>query len=207
MTTTSVEEFAWLRWIDRLSTGLGVVGGVASMLLMVNVVADVVGRMFFRPLPGTIDLVQFAWMPTIASLGLGYALLKGQHIRVGLLTSGGSPRLQRIVEIVGMTLTLGTVAALAWFGMERAITSAGLLEHPITSPWLPTWLFRWVLVVGLIGLTLQVIAQLVRAATVPEFHPDDEDEVLAYIEEQDEDIVPTGLRSDVAEASTSGGRV
>ena len=78
------------------------------------------GRFFFnRPLPGTLDLTQFAWMPSAVSLGLGYALLRGEHIRVNLLTAPTGPRTQRIIEIVSMVFTLGTVAMMIWFGSRE----------------------------------------------------------------------------------------
>ena len=177
------ERSHWLKWIDRFNTLLAVVGGVATVGLMLNIVADVIGRYFFnRPLPGTLDLTQFAWMPMLVSLGLGYALLRGEHIRVNLLTAPTGPRTQRIIEIVGMVFTLGTVAMLIWFGTEKAVDAMGFSEKAVGTPWLAIWPFRWVITVGLVGLLLQAFAQLLRAITVPEFRPADEDEVVAAIE-------------------------
>lgn len=170
------QRYGWLRWVDRFTTVLAILAGIAALAMMVNIVADVIARSVARPLPGTVDLTQFAWMPIVISLGLGYALLVGQHIRVTLLTGEAAPRTQRIVEIVGMTITLATAAALAWFGVERAIAATGIAEAPASTPWLPIWVFRWVLVIGVVGLALQAAAQLVRAITVPEFDPDDDGE-------------------------------
>lgn len=163
------DGFSWLKCIDRFSVALAMAAGVACMLMMANIVFDVVGRAASRPLPGTVDITQFAWMPVVVSLGMGYALLAGQHIRVGLLTDPSTQRTQRVVEVAAMTATLATFAAFAWFGVERAIRSTQMGEASSVTPWLPIWLFRWVLVIGVVGLALQALAQLIRALTVPVF--------------------------------------
>jgi TRAP-type mannitol/chloroaromatic compound transport system permease small subunit len=181
--TETPERFSWLRWIDRGNTVLAVVGGVATVGLMLNIVADVIGRFFFNhPLPGTLDLTQFAWMPMLISLGLGYALLRGEHIRVNLLTAPTGERTQRVIEIVAMVFTIVTVAMLIWFGIEKADDAMGFGEKAVGTQWLVIWPFRWIIVVGLVGLLLQAVAQLIRAIVVAEFRPADEDEAIAALE-------------------------
>ncbi|WP_167042159.1 TRAP transporter small permease [Salinibacterium sp. ZJ454] len=199
MTTVddATERLPWLKWIDRFNTVLAVLGGIATVGLMINIVFDVLGRFFFnRPLPGTLDLTQFAWMPALVSLGLGYALLRGEHIRVNLLTAPTGERTQRIIEIVSMVFTLGTVALFIWFGSEKAVEAMNFGEKAVGTPWLEIWPYRWIIVVGMLGLLLQAIASLLRAITVEKFIPVDEDEAAAAIEAeetvldqlQDEDV-------------------
>ncbi len=185
MTTVddTTERLPWLKWIDRFNTLLAVLGGIATVGLMINIVLDVLGRFFFnRPLPGTLDLTQFAWMPSLVSLGLGYALLRGEHIRVNLLTAPTGERTQRIIEIVSMVFTLGTVALFIWFGSEKAVEAMNFGEKAVGTPWLEIWPYRWIIVVGMLGLLLQAIAVLLRAITVEKFIPVDEDEAAAAIE-------------------------
>ncbi len=188
MTTVddATDRVPWLKWIDRFNVLLAVVGGIATVGLMVNVVLDVIGRFFYnRPLPGTLDLTQFAWMPTLVSLGLGYALLRGEHIRVNLLTAPTGPRTQRIIEIVGMVFTLGTTAMFIYFGAEKATDAMEFGEKAVGTPWLEIWPYRFVIVVGMVGLLLQAFAQLLRAITVKEFKPVDEDEAAFVIEAEE----------------------
>ncbi|MFB9859482.1 TRAP transporter small permease subunit [Paenarthrobacter aurescens] len=183
MTADAVDRLPWLKWVDRFSLLLAVLGGVATVLLVLTVVFDVIGRFFFnRPLPGTLDLTTFAFMPTLVSLGLGYALLRGEHIRVNLLTAPTGSRVQRIIEIVGMLFTLGTTALFILFGAEKAVAAMNGKEKAVGTPWLEIWPFRWIIVVGLIGLILQALAQLLRAITVKEFRAADEDEVAVALE-------------------------
>jgi len=171
------DRLPWLKWIDRFSVLLAGLGGVLTVCLMLNVAVDVIARSFFdRPLPGTLDLTQFVWMPSLVALGLGYALLRGEHIRVNLLTGPTGPPVQRIIEVVGMVFTLGTVGLFIWFCAVRAGAAMDLDERSVGTRWLQIWPYRWVVVVGLIGLLLQACAQLLRAVTVQEFRPSDEDE-------------------------------
>jgi TRAP-type mannitol/chloroaromatic compound transport system permease small subunit len=185
MTTVAdaTDRVPWLKWIDRFSILLAVLGGVATVGLMLNVVVDVIGRFFFnQPLPGTLDLTQFTWMPSLVSLGLGYALLRGEHIRVSLLTGPTGSRTQRIIEIVGMVFTLGTTALLILFGTEKAAEAMDFGEKAVGTPWLEIWPYRWVIVVGMVGLVLQALAALLRAITISEFKPVDDDEAVVVLE-------------------------
>lgn len=180
------ERLPWLKWIDRLSAVMAVVGGVATVGLMVNVIIDVTGRYFFhQPLRGTLELTQYGWMPTLVSLGLGYALLRGEHIRVNLLTAPTRPRTQRVIEISSMTFTLVTIALFAWLAAEKARSSTAFRESVVSVPWLEVWPFRWILVIGLMVLLLQTFATLARAITVEEFHASDEDEGAAALEAEE----------------------
>lgn len=166
--TTAPERLSWLKWIDRLSTLMAVLGGVATVGLMINVVLDVIGRYFYnQPLPGTLDLTQFAWMPTLVSLGLAYAMLRGEHIQVSLLTAPTGPRTQRIIDIVAMASTLTVTTMLLWFGAEKAGDAMGFEERAVGTPWLEIWPFRWVIVVGLAALLLQTLASLLRVIADP----------------------------------------
>lgn len=188
----SNDRFRWLGWIDRLNAVLAIVGGLAALGLMINVVLDVLGRtLLHHPIPPTLDLTQFAWMPVLISLGLGYALQRGEHIRVNLLTSPTSSRTQRIIEIVSMAVTLATIAPLALYTAARAQASLASGEAAVSTEWLLLWPFRWIVVIGLGGLFLQAVAQLVRACTVTHFVPadDDVDAMLAQEESLAHELV------------------
>lgn len=179
------DRLRWLQWIDRFNLALAVLGGLATVALMINVVIDVAGRYFFnRPFEGTLDLTQFVWMPSLVALGLGYALLRGEHIRVNLLTAPTGSRVQRIIEVVGMVFTIGTMVLFVWFGIEKAEEAMAFDEKAVGTQWLEIWPFRWVIVVGMSGLLLQACAQLLRAVTVKEFRPSDEDEAAVLEHEE-----------------------
>jgi TRAP-type mannitol/chloroaromatic compound transport system permease small subunit len=178
------ERFAWLRWIDKLSVAAAVVGGIATVGLMVHVVADVGGRALAnRPLAGTLDVTQTAWMPTLIALGMGYALQRSEHIRVSLMTAPAGPRTQRLVEIGAMATTLVVIALFIWFGVGDAQHSMSIGERAVGASWLSVWPFRWIVTLGLMVLLLQTVASLVRAATDPEFAIEDDVEAAMGAED------------------------
>jgi len=176
----------WLKVIDHLSLVCAAVGAIVLMAMMCTVIADVVRRgLFNHPVPGTLDLTQFAYMPTLISLGLGYALLRNEHIRVTLLTAPTGPKTQRIIEVLGMVFTIGTMAVLVWLGAQRAQVAQQISEHSLGVSWLAIWPYRWVVVIGMVVFALQAIAQLVRAIVAPEFIPTDAGEVAVVIEDEE----------------------
>jgi TRAP-type mannitol/chloroaromatic compound transport system permease small subunit len=180
------DRLPWLKWIDRFSILLAGVGGVVTLGLMLNIVIDVIARNLYNsPLPGTLDLTQFVWMPSLVALGLGYALLRGEHVRVNLLTAPTGPRVQRIIEVVSMVFTIGTVGLFIWFSADKAAAAMALDERAVGTRWLHIWPYRWVIAVGLICLLLQACAQLLRAVTVREFKPSDEDEAVVALEAEE----------------------
>jgi TRAP-type C4-dicarboxylate transport system permease small subunit len=181
--TTSAPR--WLKLIDRLSLASAAVGAILLGGMVCTVVADVIRRNAFnRPVPGALELTQFAYMPTLISLGLGYALLRNEHIRVTLLTAPTGPKVQRVIEVLGMVLTIGAMGALAWFGAQRAQTAQLVDEHAVGVEWFAIWPYRWVAVVGMVVLGLQAIAQLVRAIVAPELIPTEDDEMAALADEE-----------------------
>jgi TRAP-type mannitol/chloroaromatic compound transport system permease small subunit len=182
------ERLPWLKWVDRFSILLAALGGLCTAALMINIVIDVVSRnLFDRPFEGALDLTQFVWMPCLVALGLGYALLRSEHIRVNLLTAPTAARVQRVIEVVGMIFTMGVVAMFIWFGVEKAAAAMELSEKAVGTRWLAIWPFRWVVALGLLGLLLQACAQLLRAVTDKNFKPADEDE--AAVLEAEEPLV------------------
>lgn len=187
MSAEPVDRVTWLKWIDRFSGLLAILAGVATVGLMINVVLDVAMRATVnRSLPGTLDLSQYVWMPSIVSLALGYALLRGEHIRVNLLTAPTGRTTQRVIEIVSMAFTLLTAALFLWFSVEKAIDAMDFGETAVGARWVSIWIFRWVVAVGIVGLIVQSFAQIVRAVSVRDFISPDADELDVLLEAEDD---------------------
>lgn len=157
-------EPGWYRVIDGMNRAFAIIGGLACFLLAMNVVADVLGRFLFNaPITATLDITTYAWMPTLIGLGFGYALLRNEHIRVTLITGSTSAGLQRVVEMISMAAVAMLALALAYYGAEMAVMAMAYQESADTTQWLAIWPFRWVLIVGLVGLAAQAIVEFLRA--------------------------------------------
>ena len=75
------------KYIQGPTNALALVGGVAIILLMLHVVADVMGRELFRfPLEGTLEIVSFYYMVAVTFFPLAYVCHNEGHISVELFT-------------------------------------------------------------------------------------------------------------------------
>lgn len=106
-------RFSWVNWLDRLA-------GAALAAMLALTTADVIGRyLFARPVPGVIELIQYAMVIVIFS-ALPMVTLKGHHISVGLLDGrlgGVARRLQKTLIGTVSAVVLGT---LSWTLFEIA---------------------------------------------------------------------------------------
>lgn len=154
----------WFRAVDACTVVAGVVGGIAAVLLMVTVVADVFGRWLLNtPLPGGLSVSQFVWMPVLASLGFPYALQRNEHIQVSILTGQSSAKVQRAVELVSMASMSLVSMGLCYFTVVKAQQAMSINESGVDARWLPIWPSRWVVAAGLAILALQALVQFLRA--------------------------------------------
>ena len=174
---TAAKEPVWLRIVDRISIALAVAGGIGAVLLVANIVANVVSRTATGvPLAGTLDISTYIWMPAVTVLAMGYALQRGEHIRVSLITGPASPPTQRIVEVASLALTILILAALTYYTFLGALKAQGIGESATGTPWLDIWPMRFVITVGLVGFLLQTAAEIQRAFVAANI--DETEEVL-----------------------------
>ena len=170
------QEPRWLLYMDKISLWTAIAGGIGGILMVANIVANVTSRSIAgTPLPGTLDLSTYIWMPIITVLGMGYALQRGEHIRVSLLTAPASTVTRRIVEVASMVLTTIILAALFYYTLIGALSAARISETATATPWLEIWPMRFVVAAGILVFTLQALAEFYRAFAGAKI--DDKDEV------------------------------
>ena len=104
------------KYVQGPTNALALVGGIAIILLMLHVVADVMGRELFSfPLEGTLEIVSFYYMVAVTFFPLAYVCHNEGHISVELFTKNlprrGSHRLEAILLLVSFIFTL-------WFATE-----------------------------------------------------------------------------------------
>lgn len=103
-----------MRIVGAVETVVDFFGRLAAwtcVLLVLLVAGNVLARYFFRV--GTIWLQELEWhlLSPIALLGMSYALLKGDQVRVDILYDGYSDRGRAIVEIItGLLLVIFSLA-------------------------------------------------------------------------------------------------
>lgn len=163
----------FLNWIDRISRGIAWL----AMLLIVGLIAtmffEVIARYGFNaPTIWSYD-ISYMLNGTIFLLGSGYVLSKNLHVRVDFLSTRMPVPMQHTVNLLFDLLVL--LPAIAWVSYRAAGKAWRSLETgavEVVSPWAPViWPFEAGIALGLLGLTLQLLATIIRHA-IGMFHPD-----------------------------------
>ncbi|WP_073457776.1 TRAP transporter small permease [Pseudonocardia thermophila] len=154
--------------MSRLSIALVVLAAAATVVLMVQVVADVVARNVFNsPIPATLELAQYYWMVLVVFGGLGYAQLRGEHVRATVLTHRLPASWQRATEVSALVLMAGFAALVAAYGWGEAVESTAIRETAAASSVL-VWPMHWAVPVGAAALALQALVSVHLVLTRPQ---------------------------------------
>lgn len=143
-------------WLERLSLGFAVVGGVVIFGVSLAVTASVVMRTLgVGGIRGDFEMVELA-CASCAALFLPLCQLKGGHVFVDLFTGWAPARTQRRID-GAWTLVFAIAWALlawrVWMGMEQMIDYGDrtmLLRAPV-------W---WVYAPGVAGMALASVVAL-----------------------------------------------
>jgi TRAP-type transport system small permease protein len=145
------------RWLHYLSGAL-IVG------LMFMTVANILGRWTMgRPVRGSVELTEIG-MVAIVFLGLAYAQIREDHIRVDLVYERLGPRGRRVLGIFAATVSLATVFVLTW----RLYDYVGILaasRRTTSALSIPLFWVGWVAVVGSLIYAVGVLVTGFRRAT------------------------------------------
>lgn len=154
---------AWIRRLGTISTALAALAGLALGLMVLHIVVDVAGRTLARqPVPGTLEYVQYVWMPTITLAAMAYAEKMRTHPRVtvALPPEGSTPR--RVVDVVAQLATVAVVALLFVNSIPEAAGSVAIGEAAISTLTVPIWPAKIAAVVAFAAFLLQSLLVLAR---------------------------------------------
>src|SRR4030065_2487909 len=108
------------RVIHRLNFYVALVGMSFIIPLMLLTTFDVIGRKFFKPIPGTFEISEYI-LATFILLGAAYTQQVKGHVGVDFLTSRLSPRVRIVCEIITTILSLFIIAIVIWYGWLEGI--------------------------------------------------------------------------------------
>jgi TRAP-type C4-dicarboxylate transport system permease small subunit len=150
------------RSIIGFSAILNYIAAVLFGLMVLFVAADVVGRYFLNsPIKGDYEFVEVV-TGLVISLSLAYALVVDQHVRVDILTSRCSQRLQLLSDILSYFAGLAVFTVASWQTIVYAnsLRKTGLLIGVLP---IPTHPFVYVVAVGFISLSLVFLVRLIHS--------------------------------------------
>jgi TRAP-type C4-dicarboxylate transport system permease small subunit len=144
------------RVVETLSRIGAVVGGVGIVILMVLATAGAIGRKFGHPVPDVLEACETIMFASVF-LGMAYVALQRGHINVTLFTQRLSPRAQTILDAGVLLLAAAVFGMLTWSSWGLAWKWFLIREVRLGAfPW-PIWPFRFLFVVGMGLIALQLI--------------------------------------------------
>lgn len=126
----------WTRWVERASLLFATLGGALLMLIALMTVTSVIGRAAFgKPVPGDIELTQYAIAVAISAF-LPHCLFSGGNLIVDFFTARASERTRRVLDAIGALTLAFAMALFAWrtvVGM-LSVKAAGETSMVISVP-------------------------------------------------------------------------
>jgi len=144
--------------IHRLNFYVSVVGMSLLIPLMLLTTGDVIGRKFFKPIPGTFELSEYI-LATFILLGAAYTQQVKGHVGVDFVTSRLSLRNRAVCEIITTVLSLFIIAIVIWQGFLEGF------REKIVSDMLriPQYPFRLLVSIGGFLLLLELLIDLINS--------------------------------------------
>lgn len=136
------------------------VGGVAMVLMVVIITANVILRKMGLPLNGAAEYVQFL-LATCVGLSIGNCAAKGAHVEISVLVDRLPKVPKLVIELLMGLVTLIFVAAIAYYlyGYGMGYVVSGQVGMISRMPYYP---FIWAVGVGFVIYTLVVINQILQ---------------------------------------------
>jgi TRAP-type C4-dicarboxylate transport system permease small subunit len=134
-------------------------GMLAAMMLLT--VSDVFLRYFFRrPILGTTELTE-SMMACLAFFAFAWCAVQKSHLKVDLVMSRFSPRVQAVVDSITSFVGLLMVALIAWrsFVEAMAVKQLNIISSLLKIPAFP---FYYVVSLGCAVLGLVMAAQMIQ---------------------------------------------
>jgi TRAP-type mannitol/chloroaromatic compound transport system permease small subunit len=154
-----------VRFIETISRLGGYTAAALVLTLVFLMVYEVVVRYVFSA-PTVWGYELSTWvMGASFVLAIAYALMSNSHVRVDFLHDL-LPRARYVFDLLGYVLfVLPLLLWLSWGMWGYFYGALATAERSGQSAWNPViWPFRLVLVLGVVALTLQVIAEIIKSA-------------------------------------------
>ena len=95
---------------------------VVTFVMMVHVTVNALLRTFANiPVPATLELTQYWYLPVVALLGFVAAQTHGEHIVADLVFHRFPPPARRFVLFTGYLAVMLVMAGFAWYGLGEAV--------------------------------------------------------------------------------------
>jgi TRAP-type C4-dicarboxylate transport system permease small subunit len=140
---------------------------IVTFVMMFHITANALLRTFWdAPLPNTLEITQFWYLPIIAFLGFVAAQHRGQHIAADLIFERLPHVVRPYVLSLMFVLCAVTSAGFAWFSVPEALHSYDIGRTALVSD-LISWPTYFLPPIAFTVLTVQFLWAAVRSVTDP----------------------------------------
>ncbi|MEW5423487.1 TRAP transporter small permease [Amorphus sp. 3PC139-8] len=152
------------RIFDRVVDAAAWIAGIATVLMMFHVTADVIARTFFHaPLTGTLEIVANYNMAALAFLPLALIARERGHIFVELFTGWMEPNPRAILDGFVAIVTTVYIAVFTWKAFEVAVDKTRIRDAKEAGfGFVEVWPGRWLVFVGFGLMLIYVTYYMVR---------------------------------------------
>ena len=149
---------------ERATLWLARVGSVGLATMMFLTLFDVIGRAFDHPITGSVEVTELI-MGLMIYLGVGYTTFLRGHIRVDILITNFSPRIQAILDSLTGLVALAITILISWHLFRQA--SARLAHNETTQIWeIDLWPFGFVMAAASILMVTAIIFHILISVGV-----------------------------------------
>jgi len=156
-------------FLDPLFRLLGGLGAVFIFATLAIEVVNILGRQFGYSMAG-MDAYAGYFLAAGSFLAMGYALRQGDHIRVTLILQRLHGRARWWMEVICLVIATLLSSYFAWFAARLVWGSYSYNDISQNVDATPLWIPQLAMAIGLAGLALAFIEQLiyvVRFRTLP----------------------------------------
>ncbi len=136
----------------------------ALVLVMLVIMANILMRIWWKPLPGSYELVEILGA-VILSMGVAYCALTRGHVTVTLLVDKLSKKKQALVDLVTSIISFVFISAIGWGLLKYAkmTYNRGLETSTLSIPLYPVY---FLVAAGLIMLAMTALLDLIKSFTI-----------------------------------------
>ena len=149
-----------MKVINSLSRIMNIAASIVLAAMMLLTVSDVFLRYLFRkPILGTTEITE-NMMACLAFFALAWCAAQHSHLKVDLVMSFFSTRVQAVIDSLTCLIGLGVVALIAWrnFLEGMVVRDLNIVSSLIKIPSFP---FYFVISLGCAILCLEILLQII----------------------------------------------
>jgi TRAP-type mannitol/chloroaromatic compound transport system permease small subunit len=166
----------WLRVagaIDHVSLFFGWIAAWLVLLSCLISAGNAASRYLFSLSSNAWLEIQWQMFAGIFMLGAAWVLKVNEHVRVDLFYGSASPRGKLWIDVFGIVFfLLPSTLTIAWFAWPFFLASYCTGEMSSNAGGLPLWQVKFLLPFGLLLLSLQACAELVKRIAALRGHGD-----------------------------------